>query len=400
MIVIQFHHLVTFVVALIIAFFSTPIARKIAFRAGAVNVPKDNRRVHKKPMALMGGLAIIVGFSLSVLYNFSTRAPSGFLSYLTQTKTLGLIIGGFMIIALGIIDDIRPLRARIKFPVQVVAAIVVVATGTRIITITKPFQEGVATVPEMTYILGESLAFLISVVWIVGMTNAINLIDGLDGLAAGVSGIAALSLFIVSVVRNQDDIATVSVALVGAIFGFLPYNFNPAKIFMGDTGSTFLGFVLATLSIEGTLKSVTALALAIPILVLGLPIFDTVFAILRRIMNGRPIGEADRGHVHHRLLDMGISHRMSVIILYVISGALGLFSIALVDKGLLPSLILLIVLVMFGIGGARNLSEINEIPDKENRVRHNKIAEESGVETAKLEAASGKPEKEKEGEGE
>ena len=180
-------------------------------------------------------------------------------------------------------------------------------------------------------------AFVISVFWIVGITNAINLIDGLDGLAAGVSGIAALSLYIVAVIRRQDDMAIIGVSLVGAIAGFLPYNFNPAKLFMGDTGSTFLGFMLAILSIEGTMKSVTALALAIPILVLGLPIFDTAFAILRRIMNGRPIGEADRGHIHHRLLDMGLSHRMSVTILYIISAALGICSIALVDKGLLPS---------------------------------------------------------------
>ncbi len=389
MIIIEYHHLVAFAVALIVAFFATPIARRIAFNSGAVNVPKDNRRVHKKPMALMGGLAIIVGFLIAVIYSFSTKDSKVFFAYLSQPKAMGMISGVLIIIVLGVVDDIKPLRARIKFPIQLLAAVIVVATGSRILAISKPFQATVATHPSMMYLLGDILAFVISVLWIVGVTNAINLIDGLDGLAAGVSGIATLSLYIVAVIRNQDDVAIIAVSLVGAIFGFLPYNFNPAKIFMGDTGSTFLGFVLAILSIEGTMKSVTALAMAIPILVLGLPIFDTAFAIIRRIVGGRPIGEADRGHIHHRLLDMGISHRMSVIILYIISGGLGLFSIALVDKGLLPSLILLIILVMFGIAGARNLSDLTT-PDPEKRVRQTEASNAFELSDAQQEVATGK----------
>lgn len=389
MIIIEFHHLVAFAVALIVAFFATPIARKIAVNVGAVNIPNDSRRVHKKPMALMGGLAIIIGFVLAALYSFATKDIKSFAEFLTKPKTLGILIGVLIIIALGIVDDIKPLRARIKFPVQLIAAIVVVATGTRIIAISKPFQESVALHPGMMYVLGDILAFVISIIWIVGMTNAINLIDGLDGLAAGVSGIAALTLYIVAVIRRQDDIAIISVSLFGAIAGFLPYNFNPAKIFMGDTGATFLGFILAIISIEGTMKSVTALAVAIPILVLGLPIFDTMFAIFRRVLHGKPIGEADRGHLHHRLLDMGLSHRMAVVSLYIVSGALGLFSIALVDKGLLPSIILLIIIVMFGIGGARNLKEISVIPE-DKRLKQKETAENTELSDAQLEAASGK----------
>lgn len=389
MIIIQFHHLVAFAVALIVAFFATPIVRKIAVNVGAVNIPKDNRRVHKKPMALMGGLAIIAGFILASIYSFATKDLKSFGDFLAKPKTLGILAGVLIIIGLGIVDDIKPLRARIKFPIQLIAAIIVVATGTRITAITKPFQETVALHPSMMYALGDILAFAISVIWIVGMTNAINLIDGLDGLAAGVSGIAAITLFIVSVIRQQDDVAIISVSLVGAIAGFLPYNFNPAKIFMGDTGATFLGFVLAILSIEGTMKSVTALAVAIPILVLGLPIFDTMFAIFRRILHGKPIGEADRGHLHHRLLDMGLSHRMAVISLYIVSGALGLVSIALVDKGLLPSIILLIIIVMFGIGGARNLKDISVIPE-DKTMKQEETAENTELADAQLEAASGK----------
>lgn len=389
MITIEFHHLVAFAVALIVAFFATPIARKIAVNSGAVNIPNDSRRVHKKPMALMGGLAIIAGFILASLYSFATKDIKSFAEFLTKPKTLGILVGVLIIIALGIVDDVKTLRARVKFPIQLIAAIIVVATGTRITAISKPFQDTIALHPSMMYVLGDILAFAISIIWIVGMTNAVNLIDGLDGLAAGVSGIAAITLYIVAVIRRQDDIAIISVSLVGAIAGFLPYNFNPAKIFMGDTGATFLGFILAIISIEGAMKSVTALAVAIPILVLGLPIFDTVFAIFRRILHGKPIGEADRGHLHHRLLDMGLSHRMAVISLYIVSGALGLVSIALVDKGLLPSIILLIIIVMFGIGGARNLKEITVIPE-------NKETKQEGATTdielidAQLEAASAK----------
>lgn len=388
MITIEFHHLVAFAVALIVAFFATPIARKIAVNAGAVNIPNDSRRVHKKPMALMGGLAIIVGFVFATLYSFTTKDIKSFTEFLTKPKTLGILIGVLIIIVLGIVDDIKALRARVKFPIQLIAAIIVVCTGTRITAISKPFQNTVALHPSMMYVLGDILAFVISIVWIVGMTNAINLIDGLDGLAAGVSGIAALTLYIVAVIRKQDDMAIISVSLFGAIAGFLPFNFNPAKIFMGDTGATFLGFILAIISIEGTMKSVTALAVAIPILVLGLPIFDTIFAVFRRILHGKPIGEADRGHVHHRLLDMGLSHRMAVISLYIVSGALGIVSIALVDKGLLPSIILLIIIVMFGIGGARNLKEITLIPE-DKRMRQKEAAENSELLDAQLEVASG-----------
>jgi len=387
MITIEFHHLVAFAVALIVAFFATPIARKIAVNSGAVNIPNDSRRVHKKPMALMGGLAIIAGFVLAATYSFATRNIKSFTEYLKKPETLGIVVGVLIIIILGIIDDIKVLKARVKFPVQLIAAIIVVSTGTRITAISKPFQATVAVHPSMMYMLGDILAYVISIFWIVGMTNAINLIDGLDGLAAGVSGIAAITLYIVSVIRKQDDIAIIAISLVGAIAGFLPYNFNPAKIFMGDTGATFLGFILAIISIEGTMKSVTALAVAIPILVLGLPIFDTMFAIVRRLLHGKPIAEADRGHLHHRLLDMGLSHRMAVICLYIVSGALSLISIALVDKGLLPSIILLIMIVAFGIGGARNLKDIVVTPE-DSSMKKKETANTEHID-AHLEAASG-----------
>jgi UDP-GlcNAc:undecaprenyl-phosphate GlcNAc-1-phosphate transferase len=365
MITIEYEHLVAFFVALIVAFFSTPIAKRIAVRVGAVDVPKDDRRMHRKPMALMGGLAVIFGFFVSALYSFSTRNFSGFLQLLGTWRVLGPVLATLIIIAMGIIDDIHPLKARTKLPFQVIAAALVASSGTRVIAISKPFADIALGRPEAVLLIGDILSYLVTILWIVGVTNAINLIDGLDGLSAGVSGIAALSLFVVAVIKGEPEIALLSVTVFGGVIGFLPYNFNPAKIFSGSTGAYFLGFMLAVISLAGTMKSVTAISLAIPILVLGLPLFDTLFAMTRRFANGRPIGEGDRGHIHHRLVDMGLSHRMSVIVLYVISGALGLVSITLADKGILMAILLIVFILVFIIGGARNLTEMRQRADDE-----------------------------------
>ena len=365
MITIEYEHLVAFFVALIVAFFSTPIAKRVAFRSGAVDVPKDDRRMHRKPMALMGGLAIILGFFVSALYSFAARGFSTFFELLGSWRILGPVLGTLIIIGMGIADDINPMKARTKLPFQLIAAILVASSGTRIIAFSKPFQEIALGRAETVVLVGDILSYVVTILWIVGVTNAINLIDGLDGLSAGVSGIAALSLFIVAVIKEQPEIALLSIILFGAVIGFLPYNFNPAKIFSGSTGAYFLGFMLSVISLSGTMKSVTAISLAIPILVLGLPLFDTLFAMTRRVANGRPIGEGDRGHIHHRLVDMGLSHRMSVTVLYVISGTLGLISIALADKGILMAILLVVFILVFVIGGARNLTEMShdEEPD-------------------------------------
>jgi UDP-GlcNAc:undecaprenyl-phosphate GlcNAc-1-phosphate transferase len=191
----------------------------------------------------------------------------------------------------------------------------------------------------------------------------------LDGLAAGVSGIASFSLFAVAYLMVPDIpivFAVLYAALAGAIMGFLPYNYNPAKIFIGSTGAYFIGFVLAVISIEGATKAYTALTMIVSLIALGLPIFDTLFAILRRVLNRKPIGEGDRGHIHHRLIDKGISQKYSVTILYVVSGALGLISILLANKGLLPAIVLVVIISLFGIGGWRYLAGI--VGDKRENV--------------------------------
>lgn len=334
-------YILTFLIAFIIAFITTPLAKKIAFKIGAVDIPKDNRRMHKEPKALMGGLAIFCGFLIS------------FLLFGTLNKTnLGLILGALVIVILGIIDDMRPLGAKIKLLFQIIAALIIVYSGVQIGAITNPFSNS-----EMISLDFYGLSIFLTVFWIVGVTNAVNLIDGLDGLAAGVSSIAAMFLLFIALLNGRINEALITAALVGATLGFLPFNFNPAKIFMGDTGSTFLGFTLAVISIQGVMKGYTAIALAVPLLILGLPIFDTTFAILRRIIRRRPVMEADRGHLHHRLIDAGYSHKQSVILLYVVSAFLGISGVIVTESSYIRALIVLAVVFIFMVFGIKYLRE-------------------------------------------
>ncbi|MCX7842457.1 MAG: undecaprenyl/decaprenyl-phosphate alpha-N-acetylglucosaminyl 1-phosphate transferase [Clostridia bacterium] len=349
-----YDYFICFVIAFIVAFSATPIAKKLAFKIGAVDIPKDDRRMHKKPIARIGGLAMVSGFMTALLFNVvgsliysnDVLAPS--------RELLGMLIGIAIIVGIGIIDDIKQINAKTKLFFQLLAAGIVVFSGTAIEVVTNPFSaSGIS-------FLNPYISYPVSILWIVGITNAINLIDGLDGLAAGVASISSLSLFFVSLITNIPSNAVFTAALAGSALGFLPYNFNPAKIFMGDTGSTFLGFTLGVISIQGMLKGYAAIALAIPILVLGLPLFDTTFAVFRRLLKGKSIMEADRGHLHHRLIDMGLSHKQSVVVMYVASAALGLCAIVLADKGVLGAIVLFISVSIFIIGGARYMSEIRD----------------------------------------
>ena len=352
----MYEYLITFVLAFIVAFSATPIVRKLAFKAGAVDIPKDERRMHSKPIALMGGAAIIAGFMVAVLFDLIT--VPGILPL--SKELLGLLAGISVIALMGILDDILTLGSKAKLAFQLVAALsVVLISGTRIAVVTNPF--GSSAYLE----LSPYISYPLTILWIVGVTNAINLIDGLDGLAAGVSSISSLSLFFVSILRVDLELpiaiytAIITAALAGSTLGFLPFNFNPAKIFMGETGSAFLGFTLGVISIQGALKSYAAISIAIPLLVLGLPLFDTLFAIIRRIGSGKPIMQADRGHLHHRLIDMGLSQRQSVVIMYTASGALGLCAIVLADRGAISAIILLLAVSVFVVGGARYMSDLS-----------------------------------------
>lgn len=336
-----FNYIFSFLLSFLVAFLCTPLIKKVAFKIGAVDVPKDNRRIHKQPIARLGGLAIFYGFIVSFLV-FSSL----------NSVTLGLLIGALVIVTVGVIDDIKPLNAKIKLMFQIIAALIVVYSGVEIHAITNPFTESKISSLEL-----YGISTIITVLWIVGVTNAVNFIDGLDGLAAGVSSIAAVFLLFIALINGRTNEALLTAALAGATLGFLPFNFNPAKIFMGDTGSTFLGFTLAVISIQGTMKGYTAIALSVPLLVLGLPIFDTAFAICRRIIKRRPVMEADRGHLHHRLIDAGYSHKQSVLLLYVISTFLGVSALIVTESTHLRALIAVATVLIFLILGVKYIKE-------------------------------------------
>ncbi len=312
---------------------ATPMAKLLARKVGAIDVPKDERRMHHIPIPRMGGMAIFLGFFISFL-TFGDIPP----------EIRGILFGAICIVILGVLDDIITLPALPKFCVQIIAAVIVVMSGCRI----EHF---------MGFSLPTWLSYPVSVIWIVAITNAVNFIDGLDGLAAGVSAISAGTMLVVALMLVPDPNAMISAvllaAIVGACIGFIPYNFNPATIFMGDTGSTFLGFMLASISIFGLFKTYAVISFAVPFLVLGLPIFDICFAVIRRLAKGQSPMHADRGHVHHRLIDMGFSQKQAVAISYLLSALLGLSAVVLTDRGEVQALIFLGTIAVVALIGIR-----------------------------------------------
>lgn len=322
-----------FLAALILSLLFTPVAMKLAPKIGAVDIPKDARRMHTKPMPRFGGLAIFIGTTAALILTVYVAFPM-FEKYFAETfpgaeflpqpvsKMTGVIIGGILIYLIGIVDDLKGLPAKVKLLGQIVCACVAYYFGVRINFVTNHFS----AIDGHIFFAG-AVSIGITVIWIVGITNTVNLIDGLDGLAAGIAAIASLCLAYTAYVHGAYLTAFAMLALSGGALGFLPYNFHPAKIFMGDGGSLFLGYMLATLSIIGPMKGATVLAMIGPVLVLGVPIFDTGFAILRRVANRRPIMEADKGHLHHRLMAAGMGQRRTVLTLYGISGVMGVAAV-------------------------------------------------------------------------
>ena len=250
-----------------------------------------------------------------------------------DTQVRGMLIGGVVVVTAGVIDDINPLKWWVKLLLQLAAAAIAVGHGIRIEVFTNPnlFSEG-------WLILGW-LSVPITVIWIVLVTNSVNLIDGLDGLAVGVSGIGSVAMLVIALLVSEGNVAVIMAALAGACLGFIPYNLNPAKIFAGDTGALLLGYVLATMSVIGMFKTYAIISFLLPFLVLALPLFDTIFAILRRICHGQSPMQADRGHVHHRLIDMGLSQKQAVAILYCISTVFGLAAVVLATSGRVKALV-------------------------------------------------------------
>ena len=353
---------IAFILAFIVSFMATPYTIKIANKIGAVDIPKDQRRMHTKKMPKFGGPAVILGFLVSMIYLIAVMTIEGSLDLFSAQeygkKMIGILLGIVVIAITGTIDDIKTLKPWQELIGQTIAAIIVVLFGTQIEHLDIPFLYRIG--------LNETFSIIISVLWIVGVTNAINLIDGLDGLSSGISLISCISLLIIFVLNDSPITATVILtAMAGAIVGFLPYNFSPAKTFIGDVGSNFLGFMLAIVSILGVAKTYTAAVIVLPVIVLGLPIFDVLFAIVRRLIKGKSIKAVftpDKGHLHHKLVEKGFTPKQAVLILYGLSASLGMFAIILFDSGIWKALSFLLLIIATVSVGYKNF-----IKEQENR---------------------------------
>lgn len=321
---------VTMLVCFITSILITPVVKRLAFKIGATDRP-NHRKVHQKIMPRLGGLAIYISFILGILI---TQPESPYPNALNA-----ILFGGTIIIITGIFDDIFELSAKVKLFGQLAASFVVVFWGgVTVEFINLPFTDGIL---EFGF-----LSIPITILWIVGITNAINLIDGLDGLAAGVSSIALMTISIMAILIPNPFVMVMGAVLLASTLGFLIYNFNPAKIFMGDTGALFLGYMIAVLSLLG-FKNITVISLIIPIIILGVPISDTFFAIMRRIVNKKPLSAPDKSHLHHCLLGLGFTHRQTVLLIYAMAAFFGLAAIIVSQAKIWGSFILIVLLLLF-----------------------------------------------------
>jgi UDP-GlcNAc:undecaprenyl-phosphate/decaprenyl-phosphate GlcNAc-1-phosphate transferase len=314
----------TFLLSFVTVMMITPLIKMVAIKVGAIDKP-NYRKVHHTLMPRLGGLAIYIGFLVGFLF---LKPYSPFNS--------AILIGGCLMIVVGVLDDLFELSAKWKLLAQILAASIVIAGGVHVEFINLPFDGRL----ELGW-YGIPLTLL----WIVGITNAINLIDGLDGLAAGVSSIVLLTLSLIAFMMGNWFVVAIGLILLGSTIGFLYYNFYPAEIFMGDTGALFLGFMIAVISLLG-FKNVTLFSLLIPVIILGVPISDTFFAIIRRIINNNPLSQPDKSHIHHCLLRLGFSHRQTVLVIYAMSGLFCLGAIILTQSTLWGTLIIVTMLLI------------------------------------------------------
>lgn len=321
-----------------------PFVKRFAFRVGAISVP-NHRSVHSKNMPLMGGLAMYIGFIVAYL------SIALLLGQYDSDVLLGMLVGGTIIVAVGALDDRFNISPKLKLLGQAAAAVAVVSFGLSMDYVQLPFGDAIDLSPW--------LGIPITILWIVGVSNAVNLIDGLDGLSAGVSGIATATIMVLSLMNGNYPMALLCAVLLGSMIGFLFFNFHPAKIFMGDTGSLFLGFSLATLSIVG-FKSATVMSFLVPILILGVPLSDTFLAIIRRKLNHKPISVADRGHLHHCLMDLGFSMRRTVLIIYGIAAVFGLCAVLLSQTTQWGTIVIVAILLLIMEMGAEAIGIISK----------------------------------------
>ena len=344
-----------FVLATVLSFASTPIAKNFAYKIGAIDVPKDQRRMHKQPIPRLGGLAIFSGFYISVLV-FGH-------AYMTR-EIRGMLIGSIIIIGLGMFDDVLALKPYQKFGFQLLAAAIPVYCGVRITSLPSIFGGASAYIQ-----LSTVAQYIVTIIWLLGLLNAVNLIDGLDGLAVGVSAIMSLCSMVILVILCSPAVAIIAAALAGACIGFIPYNANPAKLFMGDTGSMFIGYILAVMSVMGLFKAYAIIAFAIPFLLFGLPIFDMIFVAIRRVLHGKSPMSADKTHLHHRLIDLGFNQRQAVAIMYAIAALLGLIAVIVTGEGFMRAAVIVIAIFVIVILCSLVMykhKKLKEIRDDEN----------------------------------
>jgi UDP-GlcNAc:undecaprenyl-phosphate/decaprenyl-phosphate GlcNAc-1-phosphate transferase len=336
----------TFLIAALVAGLATPLVIRLATHLEIIDAIHEERRVHQTPTPRTGGLAVFFGFAfaLFVVLGFALSSPYALYPSVAHLgahqklqaisdqfdavhRLVGLLFGGMLILGVGLWDDIMQMRPRNKFLAQVVVALISMFYGFIIPGITNPFVHD----PRANWIdFPLWVSVPLTLLWYVGMMNAINFIDGLDGLLSGFTLISSVFIFVISVVHANPVVALVVIALAGASFGFLPFNFNPAKIFLGDAGSLFIGYVFATVSIIGASKTAIAISIVVPVVVLALPIIDTAAAIVRRASAGKKITEADRGHFHHQLIfRFGLNVRQAVLLIYALCFVLGLVALAL-----------------------------------------------------------------------
>ena len=349
--------IVAFILACLIAVLLTPVIRRFALARRLFDDHMAARKVHGRPIPRLGGVAIVAGFYAPLMALMWWSSGVGQTFYSIGLRAKAFLLGGVVIVLLGLYDDLRGAGAGKKFLVQFLVAIALYSVGFHIEWISLPMIGSLA--------LGH-FSIVFTVLWIVGVINALNLIDGLDGLAAGVAFFAVLTTFIIAANHGDPIMMLFMGALAGALLGFLVYNFNPASIFMGDSGSMFLGYVLAVGSIETSQKATTTVAILVPIMALGLPITDTLLAMVRRGLQHKPLFSADRAHIHHRLLDMGMSHRRAVLVLYGASALLCTIALILTFASNLQSALILLAtlgLVIAAIrflGYGRKLSAVAE----------------------------------------
>ena len=355
---------VAFLLAFITAYVITPHTIRFARKVKAVDIPKESRKIHKRPMPRLGGLAVIAGFAVSVIYLLVVMSIEGTIDLFGPDQYYIKLSGFFLgIVILGLFcfwDDVKNINPFIKLIGQILAAVTVTLCGIQINKVSIPFFDTIF--PE------QIVSIVITVIWIVGITNAINLIDGLDGLSSGVSLISCISLLFIFVLNGSPLISILLVtALAGAILGFLPFNFNPARTFLGDTGSNFLGYTLSIISILGMAKTYTAIVIIAPLIVFAIPLLDTSLAIIRRIIKTKSLKgvfKADKEHLHHKIMKRGYTQKQAVLILYGLSATFGMFAIILLDSGLWKALSFALMVVAIIAIGYKDILRIGDKNEK------------------------------------